>query len=38
MPVKLLPQRDDGQMNAVKSSQQGFRRGTLRRPFVIVEA
>ena len=36
MPVKLRPQSDDGQMKPVKSSQQGFSRGTLRRPFGIA--
>ena len=36
MAVKLLPQSDDGQMKPLKSSQQGFSRGTLRRPFGIA--
>jgi|SRR5712692_8698556 len=36
MPVKLLPQRDERQMNPLKSSQQRFSRGTLRRPFGIA--
>lgn len=35
MTVKLLAQRDDGHMNAWKSSQQRFRRGTLGCPFGI---
>ncbi len=36
MTVKLLSQSDDGQMNPLKSSQQPFSRGTLRRPFGIA--
>jgi|SRR5712692_5194602 len=36
MRVKLLPQRDDGQMKPVKSSQQRFSRGAMRRPFGIA--
>src|SRR5216684_880732 len=36
MPVKLLPQRDERQMNPLKSSQQRFSCGTLRRPFGIA--
>ncbi len=33
MTVKLLPQSDERQMNPLKSSQQRFSRGTMRRPF-----
>ena len=36
MTVKLLAQSDERQMNPLKSSQQGFSRGTLRRPFGIA--
>src|SRR6266478_1599344 len=36
MTVKLLAQSDQRQMNPLKSSQQGFSRGTLCRPFGIA--
>src|SRR5947209_9248366 len=36
MTVKLLPQHDERQMNALKSSQQRFSRGTRRRAFGIA--
>ncbi len=36
MTVKLLAQSDERQMNPLKSSQQCFSRGTMRRPFGIV--
>src|SRR5713226_6201165 len=36
MTVKLLSQSDERQMNPLKSSQQRFSRGTMRRPFGIA--